>query len=324
MDDPTGIDVSSVTMWKIENLNDENIEMENGQQGLGSDNIENLNEDTEMENEQQEQGMGSDQAPQAFVDDSSLMTAFADEVLCENPVSLGNEMTEFEEFDMSLNQKATGLEMEALDSSCDSEKAELSLSAWMHSSGSDSSVVVVVDQSEAAQVELEYANQGSIDFETDKPNSEENVTPVDEFLPFLDSSFPTPVKLMMSPRTEISGRSPLSPPAALVQAALPTLSTPTRKSSSSKNNPPSAVAQKKTIISDKKENLDNNGWKKIEIKNRRGGGDTTEEEIKNLNNTSLRQLRKMFKVLQIKEKANKNSEDNTNDVKEEVGVGQHF
>lgn len=277
----------------------------------------------------------------------------AEVVVCQNPVSMGSEMNsagegepdedddDTEESDIELLNHIDndlGLDITAPpqaasdDSSSDSEKAELSLSDWMHSTSSDSSVVV--DQSEA-QIELEFPNQESMEFETEKPNSEESAdeintvestaTAVEEQLPFLDS-LPTPVKLISPHRLKsnsaVSGRIPLSPLAAsspLSQAALPTLSTPTRKSSTKKTLP---AAQKIILLSDNKENLDNSGKKIVIIKPVSGKKKNIKDtaELKKLNDASLRQLRKMFKEkLQIKENINKNSteeEEEDTDVKE--------
>ncbi|WKA06256.1 hypothetical protein VitviT2T_024165 [Vitis vinifera] len=339
---------------------------------LNLSNTKNLNEDSKLENERRESDLELDlTAPlQASVDDSEKpelsLSAFADEVVCQNPVSMDSEMDvasegepdydddddgkvanqgHCEEFDMDLNQKAGD--------------------AFSGESGSDCSVVV--DQSEA-QVELEFAKLGSMDFEdvsppsngydplsmTGEPHSEvcvdvdetnnsveplpkgdemsvvfhelitaeENATAVYKFSSLLDN-FPTPVKIT-SPHcpafnTAVSGRTPLSPLAAsplLGQAPLPTLSTPTRKSSSKK---PSATKMM-TLLSDNKENLDNSGRKmvlKTETGKKKNSRDTGEDiMLKKFSDTSLRQLRKMFKEkLQIKENTNKNNED-MNDVKE--------
>ncbi|KAJ9678553.1 hypothetical protein PVL29_020664 [Vitis rotundifolia] len=394
-----GTDVSSVIMSNTKNLN-EGSKLENEQQHVESDleldlpappqasvddsscdsetrelnvsNTENLNEDSKLENEQQHKESDLElnlTAPlQASVDDSEKpelsLSAFADEVACQNPVSRDSEMNvasegepdddddgkaadqgDSEEFDMDLNQKAGD--------------------AFSGESGSDCSVVV--DQSEA-QVELEFAKLGSMDSEdvsppsnghdpmsmTGEPRSEvcvnvdetnnpveplpkgdemsvvfhelitaeENAMAVYKFPSLLDN-FPTPVKIRSPHRpvsnTAVSGRTPLSPLAAsplLGQAPLPTLSTPTRKSSSKK---PSATKMM-TLLSDNKENLDNSGRKmvlKTETGKKKNSRDTAEDiMLKKFSDTSLRQLRKMFKEkLQIKENTNKNKEE-MNDVME--------
>ena len=336
---------------------------------LNLSNTKNLNEGSKLENKHRESDLELDlTAPlQASVDDSEKpelsLSAFADEVVCQNPVSVDSEMNvaseggpddddddgkvadqgDCEEFDMDLNKK----------------------DAFSGESGSDCSVVV--DQSEA-QVELEFAKLGSMDFEdvsppsngydpmsmTGEPHSEvcvnvdetnnsveplpkgdemsvvfhklntaeENAMAVYTFPSLLDN-FPTPVKITSPHRpafnTAVSGRTPLSPLAAsplLGQAPLPTLSTPTRKSSSKK---PSATKMM-TLLSDNKENLDNSGRKmvlKTETGKKKNSRDTGEDiMVKKFSDTSLRQLRKMFKEkLQIKENTNKNNED-MNDVME--------
>ena len=126
MDHPTGTDVSSVIMSNTKNWN-EGLKLENEQQHGESDleldltappqasvddsscdsetrelnlsNTKNLNEDSKLENEHRESDLELDlTAPlQASVDDSEKpelsLSAFADEVVCQNPVSMDSEIT---------------------------------------------------------------------------------------------------------------------------------------------------------------------------------------------------------------------------------------
>ncbi|XP_034711522.1 altered inheritance of mitochondria protein 21-like isoform X2 [Vitis riparia] len=309
---------------------------------LNLSNTKNLNEDSKLENEHRESDLELDlTAPlQASVDDSEKpelsMSAFADEVVCQNPVSMDSEMNvtsegepdddddgkvadqgDCEEFDMDLNKKAGDGSMDFEDVSPPSNGYDpMSMTGEPHSE-----VCVNVDETNNLVEPLPKGDEMSVVFH-ELNTAEENAMAVYKFPSLLDN-FPTPVKITSPHRpasnTAVSGRTPLSPLAAsplLGQAPLPTLSTPTRKSSSKM---PSATKMM-TLLSDNKENLDNSGRKmvlKTQTEKKKNSRDTAEDiMLKKFSDTSLRQLRKMFKEkLQIKENTNKNNED-MNDVME--------